>query len=99
MTATPASVPPTKAMPKDPLADVVDLDGDGDIGRMNGGGDSVVERKEEMNGGGGMFPMKKRRRDDDVNNFRNFVGHEIIDGEDEDDGKGRDHLLGLTDFV
>ena len=101
VTAIPASasVPPAKATPKDPLADVVDLDGDGDNGRMNGGGDSNAERKEEINGGGGMFPMKKRRRDDDVNNFHNFVGHEIIDGEDEDDGKGRVLLLSLTDFV
>ena len=93
MTATPASVPPAKTTPKDPLADVVDLDGDGDNGRQNGG-NGIVERKGEMNGGGGMFPMKKRRRDDDdVNNFRNFVGHEIIDGEDEDDGKGRAHFV------
>ena len=81
------------SIPKDPLSNVVDLsDGDedkGGVGRLSpfdgGAGDRKVEKKEEN---GAIFPRKKRRRDEDMNNFHNFVGHEIIDGEDEDDGKG-----------
>ena len=100
MTAIPASAAPSKAMPKDPLANVVDLDGPGNNGlspfREDGGDRSMGEKKEgDMNGGGngnGMFPRKRRREE----NYNNFVGHEIIDGEDEDDGKDA-HLDELMD--
>ena len=100
VTAIPTASVPAKAMPKDPLSNVVDLsDGDEDNGggrlspfREDGGaGDRKVEKREENDG---LFPRKKRRRDEE--NFNNFVGHEIIDGEDEDDGKDA-HLDELMD--
>ena len=54
-----------------------------------------MEKKEGENANGVGLPRKKRRRDE--NNFNNFVGHEIIDGEDEDDGTRDAHLDELMD--
>ena len=80
---------------------VVDLQSSGD--EADGGAEAGKPRdgappngangeRKELNG----FPKKKKRRKDEENNFSNFVGHEIIDGEDEDDGKDA-HLDELMD--
>ena len=85
--------------PKHSLPKVVELQSSGDeadgaaeAGKKDGAPPDANGERKEMNG----FPKKKKRRKDEENNFSNFVGHEIIDGEDEDDGKDA-HLDELMD--